>query len=167
MIIVCPLHAAQKQIDVHGAAHVISLLSPDMPHQRFQGIEHRHHLRLSFHDVGAATTGLEAPRLDDAQRLIDFIKAWPRQKPMVIHCWAGISRSTAAAYAALCLLRPTASEAELAWELRRASPSATPNRLITAHVDQLLAREGRMTQSIAAIGRGADAFEGAPFTLMP
>ena len=167
MIIVCPLNAAQTQIDLHDACHVISLLSPDMPHQRFKGIVPENHLRLTFHDVGAVTTGLNAPRLDDAQRLLNFIENWPREKPMVIHCWAGISRSTAAAYAALCLLRPNASEAELAWELRRASPSATPNRLITAHIDHLLAREGRMNQSIAAIGRGADAFEGTPFTLNP
>ena len=144
-----------------------SLLSPDMPHQRFNGIQSENHLRLSFHDVGADTAGLSSPRLDDAQRLLVFIKTWPREHPMVIHCWAGISRSTATAYAALCLLRPKADEMELAWELRRASPSATPNRLITAHVDQLLLRDGRMTRGVIAIGRGADAFEGAPFMLNP
>ena len=57
-----------------------------------------------------------------------FLKEWDRKRPMLIHCWAGISRSTAAAYTALCLFRPQADEEELAWELRTASPSATPNR---------------------------------------
>jgi predicted protein tyrosine phosphatase len=53
----------------------------------------------------------------------------------------------------------------LAKELRVASPSATPNRLITAQVDELLGREGRMLRAVESIGRGADAYEGTPFIL--
>jgi predicted protein tyrosine phosphatase len=99
--------------------------------------------------------------------LLAFLEAWPRDRPMLIHCWAGISRSTAAAYTALCLLRPTADEEELARELREASPSATPNRLIVSFTDRLLGRDGRMLRAIEKIGRGADTFEGTPFTLRP
>jgi predicted protein tyrosine phosphatase len=86
---------------------------------------------------------------------------------MLIHCWAGISRSTAAAYTALCLFRPGAAEEELAFELRAASPSATPNKLIVSLADDVLGRNGRMVKAIAKIGRGADAFEGTPFILKP
>jgi predicted protein tyrosine phosphatase len=118
-----------------------------------------------MHDVVDATEGFSAPRTHDAERLIDFVSAWDRADPLLIHCWAGISRSTASAYTALCMLRPKASEADLAWELREASPSATPNRLIVAHADGLLKREGRMSRAIEAIGRGENAFEGTPFIL--
>jgi predicted protein tyrosine phosphatase len=86
---------------------------------------------------------------------------------MLIHCWAGISRSTAAAYTALCLFRPQADEETLAQELRAASPSATPNRLIVSLADEVLGRQGRMVKAVAGIGRGADAFEGTPFILRP
>jgi predicted protein tyrosine phosphatase len=86
---------------------------------------------------------------------------------MVIHCWAGISRSTASAFAALCVLRENESEMELAQELRRASPSATPNRLITTLVDEHLGRQGRMVKAVESIGRGANAYEGKPFELFP
>ena len=75
------------------------------------------------------------------------------------------SRSTASAFAALCVLRPEIDEMELAQELRRASPSATPNRLITTRVDLLLGRKGRMVRAVESIGRGANAFESEPFTL--
>jgi predicted protein tyrosine phosphatase len=61
--------------------------------------------------------------------------------------------------------RPGEDETSLAWELRSAAPSATPNRLIVSLVDDLLDRKGRMVGAIAAIGRGEDAFEGTPFTL--
>jgi predicted protein tyrosine phosphatase len=167
MIIVCGLNAAQEQIDLHGAQSVISILGPETPHRNFGNIQSARHLRLTFNDINAVTPGLIAPQAGDATRLVNFIKDWQRDAPMVIHCWAGISRSTASAFTALCVLRPQADEMELAQELRNASPSATPNRLITAQVDQLLQRRGRMLKAVEAIGRGADAFEGKPFILLP
>ncbi|HLA01475.1 MAG TPA: protein tyrosine phosphatase, partial [Aestuariivirga sp.] len=74
---------------------------------------------------------------------------------------------TASAYTALCMLRPKADEEELAYELRAASPSATPNRLIISYTDALLGRNGRMSRAIEKIGRGENAFEGKPFILRP
>jgi predicted protein tyrosine phosphatase len=167
MIIVCGLNAAQQQIDLHGAQHVISILGPETPHRNFSGIDQARHLRLTFNDINEAIPGLIAPRASDAARLVQFILAWDQSQPLLIHCWAGISRSTASGYAALCVLRPDADEMDLAQELRIASPSATPNRMITAQVDHLLKRDGRMISSVESIGRGADAFEGKPFILRP
>ena len=83
----------------------------------------------------------------------------------MIHCWAGISRSTAGGYIAACALMPHLDEAFLARELRQRSPSATPNGRLVALADGILGREGRMIAAIKAIGRGRDAFEGAPFVL--
>ena len=167
MIIVCGLNAAQNQIDLHKAKSVISILGPETPHRDFLGIDYEHHLRLTFNDINAATPGLIAPHSGDAVKLVNFIESWDRQNPLLIHCWAGISRSTASAFTALCVLRPEADEMELAQELRDASASATPNRLITAQVDQLLGREGRMLKAVESIGRGANAYEGTPFILRP
>lgn len=165
MIIVCGLHVAQSQIDLHGAKSVIGILGPETPHPGYSGIDN--HLRLTFNDINADTPGLISPREQDAKRLISFIENWDQKQPMLIHCWAGISRSTASAFAALCILRPEDDEMALAQELRAASPSATPNRLITTQVDHLLGRKGRMLKAVEAIGRGADAFEGKPFILNP
>jgi predicted protein tyrosine phosphatase len=167
MIVVCGLNASQEQIDLHGAQSVISILGPETPHRNFSGIARDNHLRLTFNDINAVTPGLIAPQTADAQRLVDFVTAWDQKAPLVIHCWAGISRSTASAFSALCVLRPQANEMELAQELRAASPSATPNRMITSQVDQLLGRNGRMLKAVESIGRGADAFEGTPFILVP
>lgn len=165
MIIVTSLREARQQLLTHGATRAISILSPDTPHPEFQGLAASQHLRLTFHDVVVDAPGLEGPKPRDAERLVEFIGGWDRSAPMLIHCWAGISRSTAAAYTALCLVRPSQSEFELAAELRNASPSATPNSLIISQVDDILGRKGRMRAAIATIGRGADAFEGSPFTL--
>lgn len=166
MIIVCPLNKAETLLAQHDASHAVSLLSPDTPHPVLPLAPDRH-LRLTFHDIVQPSGGLAPPKASDAERLVTFLQAWPRDRPMLIHCWAGISRSTAAAYTALCLFRPKADEEELAWELREASPSATPNRLIVSFTDRLLGRDGRMLRAIEKIGRGADAFEGTPFMLRP
>lgn len=165
MIIVCPLNSVQPLVDEHGVGHVVSLLGPDTPHRSFAGIARERHLKLTFHDIVEEVDGFTAPRLSDAEKLVGFLKSWDRGQPLLIHCWAGISRSTAAAFTAMCLLRPKADEEELAWDLREASPSATPNRLIVSHTDRLLGRQGRMLGAIERIGRGENAYEGKPFFL--
>jgi predicted protein tyrosine phosphatase len=161
-IIVCGLAAAPKQLELHGARSVISILGPETPHPVYE--PHRH-LALTFNDINAPAEGMVSAADHDAERLIAFIGSWDKSAPMIIHCWAGISRSTASAFAALCVLRENENEMALAKELRAASPSATPNRLITALVDQHLGRKGRMVKAVESIGRGADAFEGKPFEL--
>jgi predicted protein tyrosine phosphatase len=165
MIIVGPLAQVQPLIDAHGVSHVVTLLAPETPHPMPEGIASGNHLRLYFHDIVQSMEGHVTPSAEDAERLIAFFEAWPREAPMLIHCWAGISRSTAAAFTALCLFRPQADEQELALELRQASPTATPNRLIVSLADEVLGRRGRMVEAIDAIGRGADAYAGTPFSL--
>lgn len=167
MIIVGPLNRVQPLVYEHGVRHLVTLLAPDEPCERPQGVAPERHLRIHIHDIVAPADGQRPPSAEDAAKLIAFFESWDRADPMLIHCWAGISRSTAAAYAALCLLRPDADEGALARELRAASPSATPNRLIVSLADDILGRGGRMVKAIAGIGRGADAFEGTPFILRP
>lgn len=165
MIIVCGLAQAQEQITALNAKSVIGILSPETPHPIYDGILPEHHLRLTFNDIDNETPGLKTVQMTDAEKLVSFIQQWNRAAPMLIHCWAGISRSTATAFAAMCILKPDISEFEHAQDLRKASPSATPNRLITSKVDHILKRDGRMNQAIESIGRGANAFSGTPFIL--
>ncbi len=167
MIIVCPFNKVQPLVDQHRVSHVISLLGPDTPQCSFDGIGRDRHLWLSCHDIIADADGFTPPSATDADRLVAFLKGWDRSTPILIHCWAGISRSTAAAYTAMCLFKPKRDEEELAWELRAASPSASPNRLIVSFTDAVLGREGRMVRAIDRIGRGAEAYEGTPFFLNP
>jgi predicted protein tyrosine phosphatase len=130
-------------------------------------VDQERHLKLFFHDIVQHLDGHTPPTAADAEKMLAFFQSWQREAPMLIHCWAGISRSTAAAFTALCMFRPQADEEELALELRRASPSATPNRLIVSLADDILGRQGRMVKAVEKIGRGADAFEGTPFILRP
>jgi predicted protein tyrosine phosphatase len=165
MIVVCSLRTAAEQVALIGATKAISILGSESEHPTFESVQADNHLRLTFNDVAVASPGLTAPGAHDMVKLLTFIRQWERTSPMLIHCWAGISRSTAAGYIATCLLQPERDEEELAWELRKASPSATPNPMLIILADEALGRDGRMRRAIANIGRGADAFEGAPFKL--
>lgn len=165
MIIVCGLHAAPDLVVKHKVGAAIGILAPETVHPVFPSLAENRRLRLSFNDINAPTEGMIAASDTDVERLIAFVQDWDKKSPMLIHCWAGISRSTATAFAALCILRPDEDEMSLALELRAASASATPNRLITTKMDKALGREGRMLRAVESIGRGADAFDGTAFTL--
>ncbi|TIS61155.1 MAG: protein tyrosine phosphatase, partial [Mesorhizobium sp.] len=123
------------------------------------------HLHLVMHDIAVAQDGMTMPGEEHVRALLDFAYRWDRVKPMVVHCYAGISRSTASAYIIAAALAPKRNEAELAKTLRFLSPSATPNSRLIAVADTLLGRDGRMIAAIESIGRGAEAFEGTPFEL--
>jgi predicted protein tyrosine phosphatase len=142
---------------------LLTLLSPAADAQDC-ALAPRRHEKLSFHDIVVITPGLVAPDHGVVQAILDFGRDADPRVPMLIHCWAGISRSSAAAYIIACDRNPGHEDA-IADELRRRAPSVTPNRLMVAIADDLLARGGGMTAAIARIGRGADAFEGAPYQL--
>jgi len=164
MIIVSPLHVVEELVAERGIGRVLGLLAgcnehPDLPDLAASG----NHLRLTMHDIAMPIEGMTSPGADHVETLIEFIADWDRQKPMLIHCWAGVSRSTASAFIAQCMLSPEKSEKELATELRFLSPPATPNPLIIAYADAILERNGAMIAAIENIGRGAEAFEGNVF----
>jgi predicted protein tyrosine phosphatase len=147
------------------ASHVVTLINLNTAVERPPSIAPERHLFLGMSDIVTPMDGHILPGEAHLRELMAFGRSWDRAKPMVIHCWAGISRSTAAAFITACMLNPSRDEHELAQTLRAASPSATPNARLVAVADQILERQGRMIAAIESIGRGADAFEGTPFRL--
>ena len=163
MIHVCSLRLLEEMVRRHRPSHIVTLINADMMPDTPQGIARNYHLKLSMNDIHQPRDGLVPPEEAHVVKLIEFVTDWDRSAPVLIHCWAGVSRSTAAAYVTLCTLNPAADEDKIARMLRAASPIATPNRRIVAIADTLLKREGRMVEAIADIGRGRTAMEGDPF----
>ena len=75
---------------------------------------------------------------------------------MLIHCYAGISRSPAAALIAMVLDAPGREQAA-ALTLREAAPHAQPNRLLIELSDDLLGRGGRLVAALDAMGPASTA----------
>ncbi|HZH12114.1 MAG TPA: tyrosine phosphatase family protein [Microvirga sp.] len=162
---VCPLSRLEETIAAVGPSHVVSLMGVGATVERPASIAPGNHLSISVNDIVEPMDGYVLAGPEHMEQLIAFVHAWDQTAPLLFHCWAGISRSTAAAYIAACALAPDRDEAELARALRKAAPSATPNARFVALADDLLHRQGRMVEAIRAIGRGAEAMEGSPFML--
>lgn len=165
MIHVCSLARLYDTIETTGARHIVTLLRIAERVQRPSHIAPENHLVIGVDDISMPLEGYTLPGEEHVGRLIRFVNGWDRKAPMVVHCFAGISRSSAAAYVAACALNPKRDEMQIAWELRRASRTAQPNTRIVSVADRLLKRDGRMIGAIDAIGPGDLASEGHPFKL--
>jgi predicted protein tyrosine phosphatase len=162
---VCSLARLHDTVRDTGASHLVTLVTAGTLVERPAAIAADRHLFVAVSDIVEPLEGHVLPGQEHVEQLLPFVRAWDREKPLVFHCWAGISRSTAAAYITACALRPEHCERALAEALRAASPCATPNRRLVALADSILGRQGRMVDAVDRIGRGAEACEGTPFTL--
>ena len=167
-IFVSGLSRVADMISLHAPTRVVSLLDPDSAFPELGPAYAGRHLRLRFHDAHAGGDGLVMPRPEDIARLIGFIEAGEPLDPILIHCRAGIGRSTAAGFVAACLRNPSVSEHELAVTLRRVAPFARPNEEVIRLADAVMGRDGRMSEAIRSTGRGLswiDTGEPHPFQL--
>ena len=161
---VAPLSAVHEVARKLPSYDLLTLLSPDTETNALAALTPRRRLHLVFHDIVEARDGLIMPDAALIDSVLDFGRARADEAPLLIHCWAGISRSSAAAYILACDRHP-GRESEIAEALRARAPFATPNRLMVALADDLLGCNGAMVDAIARIGRGAEAFEGMPYRL--
>lgn len=165
MIHVCSLARLYATVDQTGARHIVTLLRLTDRVERPERIAPENHLVLNVDDICMPMDGYTAPGDEHVVRLIEFVNSWDRAAPLVVHCFAGISRSTAGAFVAACALNPDRHETEIAQAIRRASRTAQPNARIVSIADRLLARDGRMVQAVESIGPGDVAMEGIPFRI--
>jgi len=165
MIHVCSLARMPETYRQIGARRMITLLNEGTPFERPAGLRASDHLVVSMNDIVEEAEGLVPPGLSHIEALIAFARDWDRVEPMLVHCFAGVSRSTAAACLIAAALKPERDPFELAQTLRRLSPTATPNALMIALGDDHLGKAGRLIEAVRGIGRGAETYEGVPFSL--
>jgi len=160
-IFITPLSAVEDAIARHAPSHMITLLSSEFMIDTPRGFPRERHLRLSVHDITEEGVA-ESPARAHVDKLIAFGRSWDARSPMLVHCWAGVSRSTAAAFTIVCDRLGPGSERDIAGELRARAPHAQPNRLIVRLADEALGRDGAMVRAVDAIGMGTLVAEGVP-----
>jgi predicted protein tyrosine phosphatase len=165
MLHVCSLAALSATVRATGASHVLTVMANVDQVQRPPSVLPANHLRVSMDDIIEQMDGFVAPNETHIERVLTFVRGWDRRAPMVVHCYAGISRSTASAFATVCALNPHRDEMSIARLIREASPIAAPNRLIVSLADKALGREGRMLRALDAMGPGSMSVEGRPFRI--
>ena len=162
---VCALRHVPEMVKHTGARHLISAINayflPDTP----TAVSDSRHLKLDMNDIVEAQPDLVLPNTGHVTKLLDFVRSWDKQAPILIHCYAGLSRSTAAAFISLCALNPRTPENAIARTLRRSSDTAVPNRLFVALADKAMGRDGRMIAALDSMGENRRAYECTPFGL--
>ena len=136
--------------------HVLSILDPGYPEPAdFAAYGPHKRLTLRFDDIIDPAPGMALPESHHVEALLEFGKGLAAAvddplNHLLVHCHAGISRSTASMAILLAEARPEADEDVLFAHIRDIRPQAWPNSRMIGLADELLGREGRL---VAALGR--------------
>ncbi len=163
-LIVSPLRDVETVVRFKRPSHLITLLDPHLMGESPRFFPDRH-LKIAVDDIWEPAEGKVLPHADLVDRILQFGRTWDGQSPLLVHCWAGVSRSTATAFILACERNPDTSEATIAQALRKASGAATPNPMLVRIADDMLGREGRMLAAVRDIGQGVYSYPGAPFEM--
>lgn len=138
-----------------GVSHVLSILDPDHPEPTAFGAYGEHErLELRFHDIIDPMRGQIAPQKADVERILAFgrdLLAEPVGcRHLLVHCHAGISRSTAALTMILAQARPERAAAEAMAAVASIRAKAWPNLRMIEFADELLGRNGDLVAAARA-----------------
>ena len=162
-LIICGLAEAPAIIAARAPSHMVTLLDAASMIETPDSFTADRHLRISVNDIAEPMEGLILPSEDIVRRLLEFGRGWDASAPMIVHCWAGISRSSASAFVLACDRNPHANELAIAMGMRQAAKHAYPNRKIIALADDILGRRGRMVDAVEAMGDYEYSGYGVPF----
>jgi predicted protein tyrosine phosphatase len=141
-----------------GASHVLSILDPDHPVPEAFGTfgEHRK-LEVRFHDIIDDTPGLVSPQPEHVERILalgrDLLAEPVSTAHLLVHCHAGISRSTASMALILAQAlpeQPSDTVLTLVHDLRE---KAWPNLRLIEIGDAMLGRRGTLIEATHALHR--------------
>ena len=166
-LIVSPLRDVETVVRFKKPSHLITLLDPHLMGESPRGFRQDRHLKIAVDDIWEPKDGMVLAEASMVGSILAFGKTWDARSPLLVHCWAGVSRSTATAFIIACERNPDVSEDAIAKALRKASSSASPNPMLVRLADDMMGRGGRMVDAVAGIGKGVYAYPGSPFELGP
>jgi len=176
-LVVCSLAAVPDIVTSTKATALVSVLDTLLMPATPSSIGSDRHFKLAIDDIEAQHDGLKHAELKHIDALCKFAREWhsdtdtqraqssAQSRCLVVHCYAGVSRSTAAAFVMLCALNPNLKELTIAKYMRSQSATAEPNRLIVHLGDEVLGRKGRMSKAIRAISGDYSCEAARPFAL--
>lgn len=126
------------------ATKIISLIKPYMPRW-----SDKNHLILRFDDVSYQRDGYTAPSLWHVERILEFSKNFTDDDKVLVHCQAGISRSTAAAIG--ILIQHGMSYEDAYNRIENIRPILSPNKLMVSFIDEHFNLEGKFIEFVANI----------------
>lgn len=128
-----------------GITHVLTLLTLDQRENiRIpSSFDKKNWLFLEMEDT-ADYFHYDAPKKDQVDHLLNWGRRLPSDAKLLVHCFGGISRSTAAALALKIQCIGIGSINESVNWLLNHRPIARPNIIITKYADELLNANGKL-----------------------
>ena len=139
-----------------GVTHVLSILDPEYPDPpEFEEYAPHRRLALRFHDIIDPMPGRDAPSRDDVIRLLAFGRELSDAEAshLLVHCHAGVSRSTAATALILAQAHPERPARDVLDAVSQMRPRAWPNLRILEYGDDLLGRRGEIVAAASPVYR--------------
>ncbi len=135
-----------------GVTHLLSVLDPDYPEPESLGLlTPSHRLQLRFHDVIDVMPGQVLVEIEQVRQVLAFGRDLPaEQGHLLVHCHAGISRSTAFTILLLAQALPDVPSDEIVAEIVRIRPRTWPNLRIIEIGDEILGRNGTLVAAVRA-----------------
>ncbi|RAU22963.1 protein-tyrosine-phosphatase [Paramagnetospirillum kuznetsovii] len=133
-----------------GVSHVLTILDPGTPDPEHFGEFGPHkRTRWDFHDIVNTQDGQQHPTEHNVRAILDYGTALQDEpvNHLLIHCFMGISRSTATAVILMAQANP-GREAEAFEHLRDIRPYSWPNSRMIAMADSLLDRKGALVAAM-------------------
>jgi predicted protein tyrosine phosphatase len=135
-----------------GASHVLSILDPEWPvPEAFGQFGEHEKLELRFHDIIEATPGQIMPREEHVASLLGFGRDLMAEPPtdahLLVHCHAGISRSSASMALILAQGLPHVPAERILAEVLRIREKAWPNLRLIEMGDAMLGRGGTLVSA--------------------
>lgn len=132
-----------------GVSHVISILDPGYPAPPdLKAHPGEARLELRFHDVIDEVAGMTAPTRAHIETLLAFgaglVRPPGAEAHLLIHCHAGVSRSTAASVLLFASARPEWRAPDIFGAVAEIRPVAWPNLRMIEIGDALLGRRGEL-----------------------
>lgn len=155
-ILISSLDDMPAAVRRHRVRALVSIIQAEFQPPTPPGVAAARHHRCAVNDIVAAKAGEVLANAAHIGGLLSFLRQWDGRGPLLAHCFAGVSRSTAVALVAHAMRSgdPAASAAAL----RRAVPYALPNRHIVALADAALGLGGALNRAREAMG-GATALK--------
>jgi len=147
-----------------GVSDVLSIINPDTPEpDAFRSFARHRRTTLRFHDVVLPIEGQTLCGNNDVGRILEFGRKLAAERDaehLLVHCMAGISRSTAAA--AILMAQANPGREDAAFEtLLAIRPRAWPNSRMVVLADRMLDRRGQLEAALRRyFARAVGEFEG-------
>jgi predicted protein tyrosine phosphatase len=145
-----------EELDAHsavGVSHILSILDPEWPEPAaFRAFDPHLRTTLYFHDAIEPGPHIVLPAKADVETILAFGRDVGQDlRHLLIHCHAGISRSTAAMAMILAQAFPDESEGAIVERLFAIRPQAWPNSRMIGFADEILGRDGRFMAAVTGI----------------